>query len=133
METEKEKKDLRNNFEILKIEAMGKAMKMAADFSKRNYDRKLVDSALAQRLFYIGQAKTKTELKDIMKLSKPQPRADGTFGPGSPYHIEEEEMMLWSEMSLQAPLNEAGFTRYMELFAKYYPERKEEVLGRSSY
>ena len=36
--------------------------------------------------------------------------------------IPEEELILWSEMSLLAPLNGVGFLRYMELFKKILPD-----------
>ena len=38
----------------------------------------------------------------------------------SKYCIPEEEMIMWSCTSLKAPLNEAGFKRYMQLFKEVF-------------
>ena len=48
----------------------------------------------------IMQAKTKGEITEILKLSKPH--FDGNkFVYTSPYAVEEEELLLWSLTSLQ--------------------------------
>ena len=41
----------------------------------------------------------------------------------TPYYVEEEELMLWSETSQRGPLISAGYDRYMELFKKLLPEK----------
>lgn len=41
----------------------------------------------------------------------------------TPYYVEEEELMLWSETSQRGSLISAGYDRYMELFKKLLPEK----------
>ena len=44
------------------------------------------------------------------------------FTPGK-YDTEEEEVLLWSLTSLQAPLNDPAYKRYEELFCRLLPEK----------
>ncbi|OUQ20623.1 hypothetical protein B5E84_04540 [Lachnoclostridium sp. An14] len=75
----------------------------------------------------ITQARTKQELAEIVKPSIPHWNY-GTFREG-PYHVRAEEAILWSKASLEAPLNEDGFKRYMEVFTEFFPEFEKELLG----
>ena len=75
----------------------------------------------------ITQARTKQELAEIVKPSIPHWNY-GTFREG-PYHVRAEEAILWSRASLEAPLNEDGFKRYMEVFTELSPEFEKELLG----
>ena len=72
------------------------------------------------------QAKTKGEITEILKLSKPH--FDGNaFVYTSPYAVEEEELLLWSMTSLQGPLRHEAYRRYRELFEKCLPELAEKI------
>lgn len=75
----------------------------------------------------ITQAHTKQELAEILKPSIPRWNY-GSFMEG-PYHVRAEEAILWSKASLEAPLNEDGYKRYMEAFIEFFPEFKKELLG----
>ena len=66
-------------------------------------------------------------LAEIVKPSIPHWNY-GTFREG-PYHVRAEEAILWSRASLEAPLNEDGFKRYMEVFTELFPEFEKELLG----
>ncbi len=46
------------------------------------------------------------------------------------FSVPEEELICWSETSLRAPLNEAGFNRYMELFRQILPMEYERAFGK---
>ncbi|WP_320959627.1 hypothetical protein [Hungatella effluvii] len=70
-------------------------------------------------------ASTKAELQEIVKPSVPHWNF-GDFRTG-PYHVLEEEAILWSEASLEAPLNDDGVRRYQEVFSKLYPEQAAEI------
>ena len=52
------------------------------------------------------EAKTKVEIQEILKPSMPVHTYSG-FREG-PYHVPEEEMLIWSRLSLEAPLNQTG-------------------------
>lgn len=80
---------------------------------------------LFKKCSMIEQAKTKKELTEIAKLSLPN-GSHGSFREG-PYHVPEEELLLWSRASFEAPLNQHGYKRYMELFARFFPEQAKEI------
>ena len=79
-------------------------------------------------LYAIAEKKGKlileiTSKAEMDKLMKPHcPHFDGNKFVDDKYVIPEEEMICWSQTSLQGPLNEIGFKRYMELFQKYLPD-----------
>ena len=41
----------------------------------------------------------------------------------SEFHILEEELLFWSEASLEAPLDNDAFKRYMHVFETILPEK----------
>ena len=85
----------------------------------------LVLSIMEKKSRMIITASTKGELQEIVKPSVPSWNY-GNFLTG-PYHVLEEEAILWSEASLEAPLNDDGVRRYQEVFSKLYPEQAEEI------
>lgn len=87
---------------------------------------------LAVRILYkkgkmIERAATKKELDEIVKPSIPRGSC-GNFYEG-PYHVYEEELILWSKASLEAPLNETGYGRYAKVFSMFFPTEAEEIFG----
>ena len=87
----------------------------------------LVLIILDEKSRMILHAHTKIELAEIVKPSIPQENY-GRFTEGA-YHVRAEEIILWSKASLAAPLNAAGYRRYMEVFTEYFPELKQELNG----
>ncbi len=85
-------------------------------------------------LYAIAEKKGKlileiTSKAEMDKLMKPHcPHFDGNKFVDDKYVIPEEEMICWSQTSLQGPLNEIGFKRYMELFRKYLPDAYEKCI-----
>lgn len=73
----------------------------------------------------ILEASTKQELQEIVKPSVPRWNY-GTFLTG-PYHVLEEELIMWSKASLAAPLNEDGTRRYQEVFSKLFPKQAAAI------
>lgn len=53
----------------------------------------------------------------------------GEFRPGK-YHVLEEELLIWSELSLEVVLNEDGYKRYEQLFTELFPEGAEKIFGK---
>ena len=84
------------------------------------------------KVFYIKKAKMlmkasgKEEIKEILKPSEPYDNGNKLAPKNPQYHVEEEELMIWSDTSLMAPLNEKGFKRYQELFEKFIPDASIE-------
>jgi hypothetical protein len=82
----------------------------------------------AKKIEFILQAQSKSDLKEI--LSPPKVRYNGNeVVPVGNFHVEEEELLIWSLTSLWCggPLSNAGFKRYMRLFAKFYPDMAKEI------
>ena len=67
---------------------------------------------------------TKTEMERVM--TPKAPHYNGAQFITDEYHIPEEEMIAWSQVSLKGPLIEAGYKRYMELFKEFFPEESQK-------
>jgi len=81
-----------------------------------------------KKITFILQAKSKSELDEILSLPKVRYNFNEVVPVGN-FHIEEEELLIWSLTSLWCggPLNQAGFNRYMKLFKKFYPDMADEI------
>lgn len=94
-------------------------------YERRNYDVNLLSSLAAKKAELIVQARTKKEMEQI--CTPHAPHFDGAkFIPGV-YLVPEEELICWCETSLQAPLNEYGMRRYIEVFRQVFPEKSREL------
>lgn len=96
----------------------------------RGYMGDFLDFRLCLAILYrksrmIEEARTKAALNEISKPSVPVKTYCG-FREGQ-YHVPEEEMLLWSYASLEAPLNSDAYHRYMELFARFFPEAAKKI------
>ena len=81
---------------------------------------RLLTAIAEQKCKYIMDITSKTEME---KMLKPRcPTYNGNEFIPDKYHILEEELICWSQTSLQAPLNGAGFKRYMEVFKLVLPD-----------
>lgn len=108
----------KEELEVYRLAAIIEAERITRHYQDRNFLDSLVSAISEKRLANIRQAKTKTDIDEALKLSTP--RFDGVkFYPKYKYHIEEEELILWSETSLKGPLINEGFKRYQYLFQKY--------------
>ena len=63
------------------------------------------------------------------KVLKPHcPHYDGVKFIPDTYNVPEEELICWSETSFLAPIKEAGYKRYMEVFKSVVPEKSKQLL-----
>lgn len=80
--------------------------KMCADFLK-------------EKTAFLLKATTKGEIKEILAL--PRPKYNGSkIVAGSKYNSIVEELFIWSQTSLTAPLSSEGCDRMMELMKQYF-------------
>lgn len=94
-------------------------------YSEENFHDKLLIGIAEKKSKMIMEITTKSEMD---KLLNPQaPRYDGNKFISNVYLVPEEELICWSKASLRAPLNEAGFKRYMELFKQVLPEESKKI------
>ena len=97
-------------------------------YQKEFADNPLALDICAKKIEFILRAQSKSDLKEI--LSPPKVRYNGNeVVPAGNFHVEEEELLMWSLTSLWCggPLNNAGYKRYMRLFAKFYPDMAKEI------
>ena len=83
---------------------------------------------MIKKSWMIQEAKTQKELEEILKPSVPIWNY-GNFITG-PYHVLEEEVILWSEASLEAPLNDDAAKRYSKVFSQFFPKEAVEIWGK---
>ncbi len=96
-------------------------------YAERCYDPALLCAIASKKARWITEATTKKDIQSI--LNPPAPRYDGNKFYPDKYMPPEEEAIRWSETSLHAPLNEAGFKRYMEVFQQVFQKSVEEILS----
>lgn len=123
--TKEIKKEGKNQRE--KLAALAELRRLIFGYQSENILFFLIWAITAKKARMILTAQNKTDLKEILKPSVPQ----GNFGHFSvgPYHVYEEELLLWSQASFVAPLNEDGTKRYSEVFKRSFPEEWEEIWG----
>lgn len=95
-------------------------------YQERGMLEEIILAFVQKKTGMLQKAKTKGELQEISKPPKPVYNGNG-FTPGK-YDTEEEEMLVWSLTSLQAPLNDPAYKRYEELFCRLLPEKAKILL-----
>lgn len=81
---------------------------------------RLLTAIAEKKCKFLMEITSKTEMEKMLKPHCPTYNGN-EFIPDS-YHIPEEELICWSQTSLAAPLNDAGFKRYMEVFKLVLPD-----------
>jgi len=111
-----------------RIAAMIEVGSKMRGYQKEFCDNPIVLTICAKKIEFILQVTTKSDLKEI--LSPPKVHYNGNeVVPTGSFHIIEEELLIWSLTSLWCggPLNEAGFKRYIKVFAEVYPDMAKEI------
>lgn len=109
----------------LRMRALATLRGQVEYYRKLGYIERLIEGVAEKRAAMIMKATTKTEMDKVMKARAP--RYDGGKFVPDEYCIPEEELIAWSQVSLQAPLSNIGFKRYMELFREFFPEESQEL------
>lgn len=73
---------------------------------------------LAKKLEFIASAATMAQVKEIIRPSLPDFQT-GVFRVTSPYHVEEEELVLWSLFSPECRMRFEVMERALDLFERY--------------
>lgn len=108
-----------------RIKTLQKIFQRAWYYQERGMLEEIISGFVQKKTAMLQKAKTKGELQEISKLPKPVYNGNG-FTPGK-YDTEEEELLVWSLTSLQAPLNNQAYKRYKELFCRLLPEKAKDV------
>lgn len=108
----------------LRLKALGALRGQLEHYKKLGYIDRLLNGIAEKRVAMIMKTTTKTEMERVM--APKAPHYNGAQFITDEYHIPEEEMIAWSQVSLKGPLIEAGYKRYMELFKEFFPEESQK-------
>lgn len=107
------------------LQALARVKQAVTGYAGDHFAFFLILSIMEKKSRMIAASASKGELEEIVKPSVPRWNY-GNFLTG-PYHVLEEEAILWSMASLKAPLNDDGVKRYQEVFSKLFPEQAAEI------
>lgn len=113
------------------MEALSGIKRKASGEAERGILFELVLGMAQKKSRIICEAESISQLKEMVKPCEPYWNG-GEFKTG-PYHVPEEELLIWSEISLEMVLNDAGYRRYAELFMELFPEEGEEIFGKKPF
>lgn len=87
----------------------------------------LIRPLAMKKIAQIKAAISKKELDEIMARPNVRYHYDGSYRPVSQYTLPEEELIGWMATTLRAPLPDAAYRRYFEVFAQVFPEHADIV------
>lgn len=120
--------DCDNKIRILRFEALQYVYARAQDFLHKGFLPELVEAFFIKKIGMIPEITTQKKAEKYRKPSVPELKGNRALPSRNPFYVEEEELMLWSEISSNGPLISAGNERYMELFRKYLPKQAEQLV-----
>jgi len=118
-------KDIPEKVRFLRFQAIRELQSQLRHYDKLGYMSKLLCAIAEKKCRHIVKVTAKAEMEKVLKPSCPHYNG-AVFVPDA-YSVPEEELICWSETSLRAPLNEAGFKRYMELFREILPDESKQI------
>lgn len=97
------------------------------DFYKRwGLRTSILGQALKKKTDFILAAGSRSEIEEIMKLSCPDKDYSGIVAR-SPYHIGEEELLVWFTVASGVKLIPEANERVEHLFCKFFPEEARRI------
>lgn len=121
--------DMPDRIRELRFLAIRKLQDCLGLYQKLGYMEKLLYAIAEKKGRLICSISSKADMERLLKPGCPH--YDGNRFIPDEFCIPEEELICWSETSLQAPLNETGFRRYMELFSQILPVEYGQVFGKA--
>ena len=107
-----------------KNEALKQILSRCGKFMSEGFGHKLVETIFFKKTGFIVEAKSKTEIKEILKPSEIYDDYSGELKPRHPkYHVLEEELLMWSLTSKIGPLNSKALQRMKKAFSSVYPDQ----------
>lgn len=110
----------------VKLEALQEIAARLCQYSKETWDPLLLNGYAKKKSRYILDAKTKSEVDEILKA--PKPHYNGNKFQDGPYQVDEEELICWSEASLRRPPSGAAVERMFELMYRVFPTERLKTL-----
>ena len=118
--------DITEDLTSMRLQAIIKLRGIISKYEQDGFIPRIVEAVFCKKAEFILQAKTKSAVEEIIKPCVPS-YICGTFQPMEQYHVEEEELLLWSYASLQGPLISEAQKRYIDLFEKYFNEETDAL------
>ena len=97
-----------------------------AGYEKEGFCKDLLETIFCKKADFIMEAESEEDMEEILKLSCPEYR-NGEFHIDSRFHVEEEEMLIWSYVSSNNFIISEGAKRYAALYDKYMGSNVEEA------
>lgn len=105
----------------LRKESVSRLLPFILEYNRQGFLWGLIKTVFEKKIDFIMTATTKQEMDEIIKPSLPFYNY-AAFVPKSSYHVEEEELILWSIASLQSVLKPEAVKRFQYLFQKLTKE-----------
>ena len=118
--------DITEDLTSMRLQAIIKLRGIISKYEQDGFIPRIVEAVFCKKAEFILQAKTKSAVEEIIKPCVPS-YICGTFQPREQYHVEEEELLLWSYASLQGPLISEAQKWYIDLFEKYFNEETDAL------
>lgn len=111
----------------LRLSAMLGLENYLSQYARRDLNPEVIEMVCREKLKFLKQAATGAEIHEIM--SPPRPRwYAGKIICDSPYHIDAEELLLWSLVSPHNKIAPEAAERYRSLFEKVFGCSVEEYM-----
>ncbi len=109
-----------------RLDALRSLNGLVAQYLKEDILPSLIEAIWDKKWHFIKEATTSTAMTEILKPSIPQ-YSYGRWSLGSPYHVDEEELVFWAIVSPYNRLIGAAEERYIELFKRCLPELSKKL------
>lgn len=116
--------DMKTN--LLRYEYVLKMIPVVCHYIETGIMESIIDPIYLGKLAYIADTKTKKDFEQIITPPKLHSNGNNLICDG-PYHIPQEELILWSQISLVAPPSDIGFRRYAEVFKTVFGFSIEDI------
>lgn len=112
----------------LRMDAVLRLPSYLSSYAKRGLNSDVIEVVCNKKLEFIRQATTSAELHQIMSPPRPRWHA-GKVICDSPYHIDAEELLIWSIYSPSNVMPHEAAERALSLFQKVFGCSVEEHKG----
>jgi len=107
------------NLRETKLEALKRLDSRLKVYITNHYPMEIINAICVKRIRFIMQAKTAECLSEIMDMKSNYPVYNYGSWRFPPYHLDEEELILWANFSPGVKMVPHASRRYIELGRKY--------------
>lgn len=107
------------NIRDLRLNAMMGLPNYLSSYARRDLNSEVIEMVCREKLRFLKQAATGVEIREIMSPPRPRWHA-GKVICDSPYHIDAEELLIWSHFSPSNLMPPEAAERCLSLFEKVF-------------